>query len=64
MEIEPKIEPKIDPKIDPKISPKIDPKLHNLYISEDGNMPRITQIFILEIYGEVAIALVRQMNGN
>jgi hypothetical protein len=55
---------KLDPKISPNINPKINPKLHNLYISEDGNMPRITQIFILEIYGEVAIALVRQMNGN
>ena len=51
-----KINPKIDPKIDPKISLKINPNLHNLYISEDGNMPRITQIFILEIHGGVAIS--------
>ena len=54
--ITPKIELKIDPKIDPNINPKMDRKLHNLYISEDGNIPRITQIFILEIHGGVAIS--------
>jgi hypothetical protein len=47
---------KTDPKLDPKIIPKVKPKLHNFYISEDGNMPRITQIFILEIHGGVAIS--------
>ena len=51
-----KIELNIDPTINPEFDPKTAQKLYNLYISENGNMPRIRQFFILEIHGWVAIS--------
>ena len=54
--IAPKNESNIDPNIDPWFDPKTDPKLHNLFMFDNSNMPRITQVFILEIHGGVVIS--------